>query len=278
MTAFPPMSPMPNVPGMAPVPKKTRGVKIATVLMILGAVIGGALVFSGVNDLTSGTDSKFYEITPGSAFPGTEDGLRGIYSTSELDTGLGLTSGGKPVEISDNGGTSDATSNFNATVNDNGTKIDVYQKFTFEGKAGAEYMLVGASSVLGARYFIGRGVSTNSLLKIGGGFLLGGLLFLIGLIVLIVSLVRRGRERRAMAAYGMAAPGWSPPAGGMAPSVDPRAPWNVIPGAPDVPPPPPGNLPWESTPPAPPVPPPPPGSEAVSDDPGNDGWAAPEGS
>ncbi|MGB2756209.1 MAG: hypothetical protein WBD02_00920 [Acidimicrobiia bacterium] len=277
MTAYPPM---PNIPSSA-VPKKRAGVKIGAMLMILGVVAGGAMLLMGGNDLVSAAGGKFYEIAPSTPFPAYETGLRGIYSTDKYQTGLSLTANGQSVDVDDVASDSDSGTNFNAKVRmPSGSTIDVYQKFTFQGKNKTAYLLEGADSSSGVRNFVGPGVSGKSLAFVGGGILLGGLLFLAGLITLIVSLRRRKRDRMAMAGYGaMAAPGWSPAPGAPLPTADPSAPWNVAPGAPPAPPYPSAPPPPQAyAPPPPSVPPmaPPEGSAPISDDPGSDGWASPE--
>lgn len=134
----------------------------------------------------------------------------------------------------------------------------------------------------------GRSSITKGLLGAVGGFLGGGFVAFIGLIVLITTIVRRGRHRKRMAyaAYGggFGPPGFGPP-GGQGPAWPPPGqtgppPWAPPAGQPAQPnqpgqfggwaPPsqPPGGFP-------PPSPPPPSGTPGPGDDPGRAGWGGP---
>lgn len=104
---------------------------------------------------------------------------------------------------------------------------------------------------------VGRKGPTSELVKLGVGLVLGGLLFVAGVILLIVGGVRRSRSRRSPIAYpGVPGTGWAaPPAGppGWAPPPTGPAGWSP----PPAPPPPPGTGGWAAPPPPAQTPPPP---------------------
>lgn len=262
MTAYPASTPPPGVPI-----KKRRGILIGSILMIAGVIGGVGFGASGAVKIVDALGGTYYEIELDAPFTPVEK-FNGIYSTSQYTPDVRLTANGKLIAGASTADSS-VESEFSATVKSDVGEIKVYQAFTFDAVDGQEYVLESGLASSGDTFFVGPGVSDSTFISVALAFLLGGLLFLVGLIVLIVSVVRRKRDRNMAAAIangpyqqGMPpSPYGAPPAYPPAPAPSPYAP----PPPANYPPPPPADyeLPSSST-------------SGPGDDPGADGWAAPE--
>ncbi len=274
MTAYPP-APFPIDPTNLP---KRRGVMIGVILMLLGAIGGGIFAFaSGKDFVDTMSGGTYYEIALDSSFPAPGTEMQGIFATAENVGGLTLTSDDAVVARSESDSLATAVK---VRIREGALEVELHQQFTFTPKDGAEYELSSTFTSPGVRYFVGKGVDGSQLGAVAAAVLIGGLIFLVGLIVLIVSLVRRSRDRK-QAAWTMmqgqpqrqGQPQWQTPPGpdgypqmGGTPPPPPGFDQGGPQGFPPPPPPPPG---FDQG--FPPPPPPPP-----SDNPESDGWASPQ--
>ena len=253
----------------------TAGIWIGILLMVLGlgSCIGGPVwgiwgLVGQVQDIVDSNDGRV--AVPAAQTYTFEDGASGIIvglGDSQADaSSVQATLEGPNGVITLNDGES-----YSSSGDLNGTFYELVAGFddttagtytlTATGNAGAEVAIVPLSvGTVGSRVL--------------GGLAIGAVLGLIGLILMIVTIVRRSKAKKRAAASGFggpggypaAAPGGYPPAPGMAPPAPggyPPAPGMAPPAPADpyAPPPPVSEPPAWSPPPAPPAPsqtPPPP--------------------
>jgi len=259
------------------------GILIGIALMVIGAVGGIVLTVASVQSVEHTVNSyKRVDASTGGAVTFSETGRyyayyerHGIKNRGQIPPLRVKLSGpaGRQLLLTDIGRT--GTNEHYDFGDHEGVRIT-----GFDVPRTGQYrvtILGESAGTSGTEIAFGKGSITKGLLGLVGGLLGGGLIGFIGLIVLITTVVRRGRHRRrlAQAAYGggYGPPGaYGPPGFGQPGTWPPSAPgpsqWPAPPGQPGSPPPPgrPGG--WA------PPPPPPPGSGATND-PGQPGWGGP---
>jgi hypothetical protein len=313
MTA-PVAPPPPNVSA----PPRTKGVAIGVVLMVVAVVLGIVLIVVGITGIAHATNDRRHVPVAASpqAFDLAHTGRQSVWYETDADNSdflpdlnvIVVSPRGERWELATGSEAFDSTTRSGGRKSFRVGSFRTNETGRFTVRAQGEEL---ASIPPGTNFGIGPSTPDGAVLAIVGGILGGALLFLIGLVVLIVALVRRGRTRRAMYAPtgpmgppmwgtpgapmpggGWAAPAPAPPVGGgwgapppPAPSVGwgaPAPPVAPTPGAwppPDAPPPAPPTTPQPGAwpPPAPqpggPAPGAPPPAPPPDPDPG--GWPAP---
>ncbi len=253
-----------KLPGMA-------GIWIGVILMVLGAVGGIALVVNGARSFVDGLgDLQRVPISGGGTVLIEETGTQNVYAERPSPYGgtnfqTGTFSGyGPSVYLTVTG------PNGSVYFDSNPTGSETYE---FDGKQGVllgkfdadvegEYRIqtdAGADVAPYTTIAVGQMFDVQGIVGVLGGVFGGGLVFVVGLIVLIISIVRRSKARKRMQTpydpYGGGSPGWVPPP--MAGAGGAPAPWTP-PGGAAAP------TPWT-----------PPGPAAASPPPTASGWAAP---
>lgn len=240
---------------MADGPKAPKGFLIAGIICLVLALGGCATGIVGVSTIASvagdiATTTPFGEST---SFTAASDVGALVLLTQEADC-TGMDGAGNDIVFDTPGGTFTAEANgesFNAAKT-----FDTVDGESYELTCGGEVTSTGSFTVLKLPAFPG-GIGGLAA-AIGGGFLGGGLLFVLGVIFVIVGLVKRSgwKKRNGPGAPSVSGGGpVPPPPGGYVPPgpAAPPAPggYSPTPG-PAVPPPPGGYTP----PPGPAVPPP----------------------
>ncbi|MEZ5143842.1 MAG: hypothetical protein R2726_15185 [Acidimicrobiales bacterium] len=193
-------------PSAAPAPaqKKGKGVLIGIILIVLSFVVFGVGIGVGVVSL-AGVFSEFKTVGTGTSTVQLKSGEHSIYTSSSSflntpDVKIKAPSGADvPVSSSsssssytNNSETYYATGTFDAPTD--GTYTVTVSPDSFSGSSGFSSssrttVAIGPpTSRIGAAIALGLGL-------LFGGIFLGGFLFLIGLIVLIVGLVRRSKAK-----------------------------------------------------------------------------------
>lgn len=240
----------------------SAGTLIGILLMVLG--LGGCIagVALGISEIKDAVDAAQRVDVPANQEYSFEENASGFIvgfgdsSSAASSIDVTLTGPGGAVDLNDSSFSSSGTSgsdSFEILGAFDATDAGTYT-LTATGEEGTRVAIVNLS--------LGSAVA-----KIVGGPVGGAVLFLIGLILVIVTMVRRGKAKKRLAAGGFTPPpgaGFPPPAGavppppgfGGAPPQAPPAP-GYAPPAPQAPPAPPAQgypPPAPQAPPAPPAP------------------------
>lgn len=280
-----PTPPPPAAPSGGPVaPAKPKlpgraGIIIGIALIVVGIIGGIALVVSGARDLVEGIDElEYLSIEAGGTVQIDEPGTIAVYAIRDsFSSGGGFSTGGAydgpPLAIAVTGpdGAGVPVSATTSSVTYQSSGVEGVQVATFGAEVPGAYRIepVASGPLFGYdRLAVGPELDLGSLGGILAGVFGGGLLVVVGIIVLIISAVRRSRARRSLRpptpyggppyggapAYGGGPYGGAPAYGGAAGWAPPPV---AVPGSYGAPPPP-------AVPPAPPAAPPgygpPPGS------------------
>lgn len=242
-------------PASPPTPPSQKlpsgGFWVALIIFVVTAVVGVVMIVISIGTVADTIDS-FAEIdVPGTAEVRLSEGEYWVFAGSPTDAVLRQVDvritapDGRTLSLTSDFGQYEASSGGDQFSSLGRVDIDEAGVYTFETAGPSD------TSVRIGKLPIARIVGL-----LVGGIAIGALGFLIAVIVLIVTLVRRGRKKKELAGtYGAPGtyPGGPPPAPGTFPAA-PTPPPPPAPGPPTPPPPPPGP---GSVP-----PPPPPGGGA----------------
>ncbi|MCB1039212.1 MAG: hypothetical protein KDA94_06745, partial [Acidimicrobiales bacterium] len=232
------MTAVPTAPGAYAPPTKPKlpglaGIWIGSILIVVGivggivlAVVGAVSVFNGIGDL------QRVPIARGGTVTLEEAGAVSVYAERpSTQTGSGFNSGGyryvPPVGIIVTGPDGLAvavhTRSGSTTYYSDGREGTEIARFRAEepGQYRIETVLRGEPAPY-ENLAVGNAIDTSGVVGIVGGVLGGGLVVIIGIVVLAVSLVRRGRARRRQTSPPWSSPpmpggppvggpGWAPP-------------------------------------------------------------------
>lgn len=277
---------LPVAPYAPPKPKGTAGLWVGAAIIIIGIVGGALLAIAGVRSIIDTVNSyQRVSISGGTVRVDDPGTYRVFIERPGVDSGSGFYFQPRVSIVAPNGRAS-------SLVPDTSTQTyswdghDGRSLGRFEADEAGRYRIITESGATSgaAVLAVGKGNPFGGLAAVGGGVIGGIIVFIVGVIVMIVSGVRRSRSKRELAGGYAGTPlgGWAPPplmgaAGPGGPGAHPPAgPTNGPPGsawatgggamvAPG----------WAPPPPAPASSPPPAPSPTPAASATGTGWAAP---
>lgn len=194
-------------PMPAPATRKTRGVLIGVLLMIAAPIVGIGMVAFGFIQLSWKLDSRPRMAVPGTQSFTLEAGEYVLYGSSSGTTASEVTitgPGGAPVAIGPSSGLVTANVGSKSFVAFGTFKAPTTGSYRFEVTDSSRPSSTSAELMIGPDSSGDLGITLG---LVFGGMALGAILFIAGLVVMIVALVRRSRARRPPP-FGAPPPGY----------------------------------------------------------------------